>query len=341
MNPKETVLAQLSHKETTLIPYTLSYEEDVGKTLDEYYGSGDWRKKIVNHIEEVSLFDSEQRRPVGENRARDIYGSEWRLDLRPSHLEKPALKEASLKGYDFPTIAQFLDEEKRKQALKFCSEFQDRFLVASFGFGLFERTWTMRGFEGCLMDCICAPDFYEELLDRIFCLQMDFVEESLKLPVDGIKFSDDWGDQRGVILGPERWRRFLKPRLAKLYECVHQAGKVVLSHCCGSIADIMPDIIEIGLDVLESVQPEAWGMNPYELKKKFGDKIVFWGGLGSQSMIPFGTPAEIKAEVENLCREMGRGGGYILAPAKPLQSGTPVENAAAIVEIFTSQNKIK
>jgi uroporphyrinogen decarboxylase len=103
------------------------------------------------------------------------------------------------------------------------------------------------------------------------------------------------------------------------------------------VADIMPDIIEIGLDVLESVQPEAAGMNPYELKRKWGGKIAFWGGLGSQSTIPFGTPGEIKAEVRRLCREMGRGGGYILAPAKSLQPETPTANAVAVVEAFTNQ----
>ena len=91
------------------------------------------------------------------------------------------------------------------------------------------------------------------------------------------------------------------------------------------------------LDVLESVQPEPAGMNPYELKRQWGEKITFWGGLGSQSTIPFGTPEEIKAEVSKLRREMGRGGGYILAPAKALQPGTPIENAVAVFEAFTGE----
>ncbi len=99
----------------------------------------------------------------------------------------------------------------------------------------------------------------------------------------------------------------------------------------------MHDIIEIGLDVLESVQPEAVGMNPYGLKCRYGNRITFWGGLGSQSTIPFGAPDEIRAEVAKLCREMGRGGGYILSPAKPLQPETPTENAAAVVEAFLEQ----
>ena len=119
-----------------------------------------------------------------------------------------------------------------------------------------------------------------------------------------------------------------------MHEQVHAAGKVTLSHCCGSVADIMPDIIEIGLDVLESVQPEAAGMNPYGLKDQYGEKITFWGGLGSQSIVPFGTPQEIRDEVHHLCTEMAKGGGYILTPSKGLQPETPTENAVAVIESF-------
>jgi uroporphyrinogen decarboxylase len=140
-----------------------------------------------------------------------------------------------------------------------------------------------------------------------------------------------------VILGPDRWRRFIKPAWARIYEEVHRQGKIVISHSCGSVADIMGDAIEIGLDVLESVQPEAAAMNPYELKARWGDKITFWGCLGSQSTIPFGTPDEVRAEVRRLLREMGRGGGYIFSPAKPLQPETPVENAVAIIETVIHQ----
>jgi uroporphyrinogen decarboxylase len=163
---------------------------------------------------------------------------------------------------------------------------------------------------------------------------VEFVRD---LPVDAIRFGDDWGDQRGILLGPERWRKFMKERYARIYAAVHAQGKIVITHCCGSVVDLIPDLIEIGLDVLESCQPEARGMDPYELKRRWGDKLTFWGCLGSQSTIPFGTPAQIRAEVRHLCEAMGRGGGYILAPAKSLQPETPTANAAAVVEAFTEQ----
>ena len=174
-------------------------------------------------------------------------------------------------------------------------------------------------------------------IDRLTKLFLAFVDVWADVPADAIMFGDDWGFQQGVLLGPERWRTFIKPRWAKVYQAVHDQGKRTISHSCGSVVDIMPDIIEIGLDVLESVQPEARGMNPYALKKEFGSQITFWGCLGSQSTIQFSSPQGIAAEVRRLCAGMGAGGGYILAPAKSLQPGTPVENAAAVVEAFTEQ----
>jgi len=99
----------------------------------------------------------------------------------------------------------------------------------------------------------------------------------------------------------------------------------------GSLAEILPDLIEIGLDVYQSVQPEAKNNNPYRLKKLHGKNITFWGGLGSQSTIALGSASEIKSEVKKLCKEMGKEGGYILAPAKPIEPGTPTENAIALI----------
>jgi uroporphyrinogen decarboxylase len=196
----------------------------------------------------------------------------------------------------------------------------------------------IRGYEEVLMDIVLNRDFYEELVDGLMNLQMGMLDRILELPIDGVFFSDDWGFQQGVTVGPQRWREIFKPRYKKMYQKVHQAGKYMLSHSCGSIVDILPDVIEIGLDVYESVQPEAERNSPYELKEKFGNQITFWGGLGSQSTIPFGTPDEIRAEIDKLCRDMSKGGGYILAPAKPIQPETPVENIVAIIEAFLEQS---
>ena len=338
MKPRDFVLEQIHHRETRPIPFTLGFEGDVAERLDAHYGGPAWREKLTPYIVHVSIIGEDWLgdQKVDERRSRDAFGTVWRSDLRPAHLETPGLPEPSFEDYEFPTADAFIDPQAVEAARRHCEAHPDSFRVAGFGFGLFERTWTIRGFVNALTDAIAEPDFYEELLDRIMELHLAFIAASAELPVDGIMCSDDWGDQRGVILGPDRWRKFVKPCQARLYEAVHDAGKLTLTHCCGGIADIMGDVIEIGLDVLESIQPEA--MDPYELKKEWGDRITFWGGLGSQSVLPFGTPEEVKAEARRLCTEMGRGGGYILAPAKALQPETPTENAAAVFEAFTNQD---
>ncbi len=331
MTQKELVYAQINHEETTPLPYTLDFEMNTDDELDEYYRSKDWREKITNAIARVPspiVWVEEDARPLYE----DAYGCVWRTDRRPFHLEKAPLSEPDLDKLTFPNIDDFFTQSWKEEAEQFITTHQDRFLVISYGFGLFERSWVLRGFQETLMDSAADPEFYDAFIEAICDHQAKIVERFLELPIDGIMFSDDWGYQRGLLIRPEMWRNYFKPRYRRLYKLAHDAGKKTLNHSCGNVADIVPDLIEIGLDVLQSVQPEA--MDPYKLKQKYGNDITFWGGLGSQSTIQFGTPAEIHEEVEKLSRVMGRGGGYILSPAKHIQPGTPVQNSAAVYEAF-------
>ena len=335
MIPRDIVLEQIHHKETTPIPHTLGFEGDVAERLDRHYGNNGWRDRIVPYIVSVGGIDRRKSEAIGEIRNRDLFGTVWRTDLRPFHLVEPGLKSPTLDGFDMPTAADFVEPDLKSSALSAIRTHENSFTTLGLGWGLWETYWGIRGFENAMTDCVAEPDFFGELLDRLTNLYIEQLEFFKDIPADAIMFGDDWGYQPGVMMGPERWRRFFKPRYARIYEAAHAQGKLAISHCCGSVADIMGDIVEIGLDVLESVQPEARGMDPYGLKRKWGDKITFWGGLGSQTTIPFGTPAEIRSEVGRLRREMGRGGGYILAPAKGLQPETPTENAVAVFEAFT------
>jgi uroporphyrinogen decarboxylase len=340
MIPRDIVLEQIRHHETSPVPFNLDFEGDVAERLDAYYGGTQWRQRLTPYLKIIEGIDTILEKPISDTHTRDVFGGIWRHDRRPFHLEAPALKTSSFSGYAFPTLDTFWTQEKKQSVEKELQKYPDSFRVFLIPWGIFEQSWRIRGFENALMDAIVEPDFYLELLNKLTELYLQFIDACGDLDYDAILFGDDWGDQRGVILGPDRWRKFLKPCWEKIFAAVHQHGKIAITHCCGSIADIMPDIIEIGLDVLESVQPEAAGMNPYQLKKQWGDQIVFWGCLGSQSTIPFGTPNEIKNEVQKLCREMGKGGGYILSPAKGLQPETRTENAVAVVEAFTKQGEL-
>ena len=338
ISQKERVIAQINHIETDRVPYHLTFDpgSHIEERLDGYYGNDAWRRQIDNAIFQLPLPSMEINLDLGKERYTDAYGSEWRLDLRPFSLEKPALSRPSLDGFSFPKVDDLFDDDFEAKALEVIEREKDRFLVAAYGFGLFERSWVLRGFENVLMDIVVNTDFYEELLDKLLDHQMEILDRLLKLPVDGIWFFDDWGFQQGVLIGPDRWRKLFKPRYELLYRRTHDSGKYVLTHCCGCIEEILGDAIEIGLDVYQSVQPEPKNNNPYALKRQFGDKITFWGGLGSQGIIPYGTPAEIKKEVDRLCQNMSIGGGYILGPAKEIQPETPNENIAAVVEAFIS-----
>jgi uroporphyrinogen decarboxylase len=333
MKPREVVLDQVHHRETDPVPYTLSFEEEVETRLDEHFGGKAWREGLVPYMAHCGAVAGNSSERIDDTHYRDAFGTVWRTDRIPMAVVEPGLRAPTFEGYAFPAVDTFLDPATKADTAKRVAASPDSFTMVSPVLCLWEG-WYLRGFENALMDSVAEEDFFEELLERLAELCLALVAECADIPADAVMLGDDWGNQRGVMIGPERWRRFYKPRYARIFEAIHDQDKVAILHCCGSVADIMPDIIEIGLDVLESVQPEAAGMNPYELKRAWGDNITFWGGLGSQSTIPFATPAEIRGEIRRLRCEMGEGGGYILAPAKPLRPETPTENAVAVVEEF-------
>ena len=132
------------------------------------------------------------------------------------------------------------------------------------------------------------------------------------------------------MIGPDRWRRFFKPRYARIFEAVHKQGKIAILHCCGSVAEIMSDIIEIGLDILDVVQVSAVGMDIRELKQAHGQELCFSGSICVQTTLPFGSVDDVRREVK-LRQELFRQGGLILGPTHQIQVGTPLEN---IVEMY-------
>ncbi len=331
-NLRELVIAQLEFRETSPVPYSgLGFEEGIGHRMDEYYGSDKWRTTIRNAFLGIGGLRIKTRESDFHT---DDYGTQWRYGTGAMHIVRPTLTEPSLARLKLPDPEILCPDEMLGEIDRTAAANKNLFTTVGFGFGLFERTWALRGFENALLDVALEPAFYESLVAAVAEHQHAIVARLVKTSVDSIFFSDDWGDQRGVIIGAERWRRIFKPHLAGMYSLAHAAGKYVVSHCCGNVREIIPDCIEIGLNCLQSVQPEA--MNPYELKREFHGRMAFCGGLGSQSIIPFGTPDEIRKEVGKLRREMAKGGGYILGPAKAIFNDTPLENAVAVLEAFNA-----
>jgi uroporphyrinogen decarboxylase len=210
---------------------------------------------------------------------------------------------------------------------------EDGFVVPNLGFALFERAWSLRGFEQLLFDLAADPAYVAELLDRITDIQLVLIERYLELDVDGGYFGDDYGAQAGLLFSPAAWRQLIKPRLARLFAPFVERGLPVLMHSDGRIDDIVPDLLEIGLTALNPVQPEvlehAW------LRGTFGDRLAFYGGVSTQTVLPHGTPDDVRAAVA-ACRSSlaPDGSGLILAPSHRLMADIPMANLDALLATF-------
>jgi uroporphyrinogen decarboxylase len=202
---------------------------------------------------------------------------------------------------------------------------------------MFERLWSLMGMENALVSMVACPEELEEFLDRncdYFCHLIDI---ALEYDIDGVYFGDDWGQQKGLIMGPEHWRRFIKPRMAKMYAKVKEKGKYVIQHSCGDCREILPDLIEIGLDCYQTFQPEIYDIE--EVKRLYGDKLAFWGGISTQACLPYATEEEVKKEAKRIADVMRKGGGYIIAPTHALAFDVPPQNIMALNEVFAEQEK--
>ena len=203
------------------------------------------------------------------------------------------------------------------------------------GGGAFEHPWYLRGLERFLMDLVECPDIAEAISYHVvkFFKELDMraVEES-NGQIDIISSGGDIGTQRGMMLSPELWRRHIKPYSRELIRPFKDIGIATYYHSCGSILPVIEDFIEMGLDILDPIQPKAVGMEPEGLKERFGDRLTFHGGIDEQDLLPSGTPEEVRREAGRIIRILGREGGYIVCPAHAIQPDTPVENIVALYE---------
>lgn len=158
------------------------------------------------------------------------------------------------------------------------------------------------------------------------------LENMLSCPeVDGVLLGSDWGSQQDLLMSPTTWEQMIRPGEQKEYDLIHSYGKDVWVHSCGNIERLIPSLIEMKLDVLNPIQPEA--MDIAKLKRDFGEQLTFWGGVSTQQTLPFGTPDEVKAEARRVRSLMSTDGGYIFAPAQSVQDDVPFENLLALLEV--------
>jgi uroporphyrinogen decarboxylase len=166
------------------------------------------------------------------------------------------------------------------------------FIAPNFGFALFERAWSLRGFEQIFIDLGRDPDFVGALLDRITAIQLVLIQRFIDLGVDGGYFGDDYGAQKNLLFSPAQWRKLIKPRLARLFAPFVERGLPVIMHSDGQIQKILPDLVEIGLTTLNPVQPEV--LDHQWLYKNFKGKLSFYGGVSTQTVLPYGRPPKCR-----------------------------------------------
>jgi uroporphyrinogen decarboxylase len=212
---------------------------------------------------------------------------------------------------------------------------QDYFIVGVTVTTIFETAWALRGLETLLMDLVTDPDLAQAILDIPYRYHLTAAKKLVEMGVDAIWVGDDVGAQKAMAISPALWRKVFKPMWAEYFSELKRLNPRVkiIYHSDGAIDPIIPDMIEVGLDVLNPIQPAC--MDPAALKKRYGDKLCFWGSIDEQHTLPFGKPDDVRREVLTRLDTIGKGGGLIIGPTHHVQLDTPLDNFWAMHQTIT------
>ena len=329
VTPREIMLETFKFRKTDVKPHNLyihMVSQNARERLDAHYGGPSWINRITQYIY-GNMWCSGKRIDIGGGMVRDAFGSVFKKGNITHRFNIP-LDRPSLSDYTWPDPESLADWDDL--AIKYKNN-SHSYRLNGVGFGYLERSMFLRGFENIMVDMEDNPGFVHDLMDSYLELRL----KAYQLMAERLEFDAFFGggddcDNRGPMMGLERWRRFVKPRLKREIQKAHDLGKPYICHECGNVMPILDDLLEIGIDGLDPLQPEP--MDIYALKNKVNGRLVLFGGMGSQSTLPFGTPKSVQAETEKLVREIGSGGGYIIQPAKPIRDEVPTENAVAFIE---------
>lgn len=245
------------------------------------------------------------------------------------------LPERFLNGEDTPdTLPDTVGDGDYGAFFKQCEYLRTRYdayqLVTIWG-SHWEKAYFSRGIENFLYDLAADPEWSQSLLDLIIEKNLVMLQNILAAgDFDGILLGSDWGMQKGLIMSPATWRAMIRPGELREYELIRRYGKHIWIHSCGDIQSIMPDLCQMGVDVINPVQPEC--MDIRHLKEAYGDRIGFYGGISTQQILPYGSPGDVIRCTEETIALMAKGGGYITAPSQEIQTDVPYENLRALID---------
>ena len=332
---KERMLRAVRREPIDRLPTQINYTHAMGEKLAAHLGVSltELPRWLDNHLLRVDLTYPRRTSEDGLI-AYDWWGVGWSTETEgywPA--DSPLAKAETLETHPWPDPheAHLLDDAQEIVA----REVSQYFVAPNLGFCLFERAWSLRGFETFLMDLALNPTFAEELLERITEIQVALARRFVTLGVDGGYLGDDYGAQKNLLFSPRIWRALFKPRLARIFAVFQEAGLPVILHSDGDIAEILPDLMEIELTALNPVQPEV--LDHGWLKKNFGDRLAFYGGVSTQTVLPRGTPAEVGSTVKACVRTLASDGtGLVIAPSHRTTADIPMENIDALLTAFAA-----
>jgi len=328
---RERTLDALRHRRPDKIPYDIRFTSTARAKMAEHYGDPDFESKLGNCLTIVRL---NTHREVEPGVWQDHFGARWdrSVDGDIGVVENVQITPGTIDDYRFPDPDDPALYEGYRDRV---SGRGDTLAVVKLSYNLFERAWSLVGMEDLLVHMIADKPFVNRLLDRILEYNLRVIENACTSELDAVYFGDDWGQQTGLVMGPELWRELIRPRVREMYARVKSKGKLVFIHCCGQVMDIFADLVECGVDVFNPLQPEV--MDPFEMKREFGKDVSFYGGISTQRLLPFGTVEQVRDEVSRLVDKLGEGGGYIASPAHAVPPDARPENVAAMIEALRDQ----
>lgn len=257
-----------------------------------------------------------------------LYNEFYKFPLAEVHSKK------DIENYSFPNP---LSDGRWNEAQKTIQKYgKSHGIIADLETTLFETAWYLVGLEKFLMDLMCEAEYIHPLLDKIQEIHTYYGVKMIEMGADVLWCGDDFGTQQSQIMDLETFRRYFKPRFQQMFSVFKKTNPDIKLawHSCGAFRPFIPDFIEIGLDIVNPLQPLASGMEPKALVKDFSKELVFFGGVCVQDLLPNKSPVEIKTEIKRRSKIFGKNNGYIVAPAHNIQDDTSIENILAFFKSF-------
>lgn len=339
MTSRERWLAVLQRRKPDRIPMDYWATGEVTQALMKHMGCGNWEEFVKRlHLDPVIGVSPAYVGPPLPPGS-DIYGCKFEevnygRGVYSECVYHPLAQYTSVeeieKNYQWPNIDWFDFSVIPEQI-----EGKEEYPIRGGGSEPFLIYKNLRGQEQAFMDLVLHPDIVHYCLDKLFDFAYQYtlrIYEQIPGKVMLTYVAEDMGGQNDLMLSPQHIHTFLLPRMKKMIDLAHQAGAYVFHHNDGAIRRIIPDMISLGIDILNPIQWRCKGMERAELKREFGDKVVFHGAMDNQYTLPFGTEEEVRQEVRDNIRILGEGGGYILAPCHNIQPITPLGNIIAMYD---------